>query len=73
MFADNNFSNICSFIFKVIHLFTAKEDDLSEKVVTDEEELDGIDIGGIGILEESSRHWNLKIFAKNKAKGFASQ
>ena len=53
MFADNNFSDICSFIFKVIHLFTAKEDDLSEKVVTDEEELDGIDIGGIGILEES--------------------
>ena len=53
MFADNNFSDICSFIFKVIHLFTAKEDDLSEKVVTDEEKLDGIDIGGIGILEES--------------------
>ena len=55
MFADNNFSDICSLIFKVIHLFIAKEDDLSEKVVTDEEELDGINIDGIGILEDLPR------------------
>ena len=55
MFADINFSNISSFIFKAIHLFIAKEDNPSVKVVTDEEELDGIDIDDIGILEDLPR------------------
>ena len=38
-----------------IHFFIAKEDDPSEKVVTDQEELDGIDTDRIGILEDLPR------------------
>ena len=37
-------------IFKKSHVFLEKEDNPSNKVVTVEEELDGIDIDGIGNL-----------------------
>ena len=37
-------------IFKEDHVFLEKEDNPSNKVVTVEEELDGIDIDGIGNL-----------------------
>ena len=37
-----------SFIFKENHVFIEEEDNLSDKVVLTEEELDGIGIHGIG-------------------------
>ena len=46
MFPDIDFSNFSSFIFKVHRIFIEKEDYPSEKVVIDEEELDGIDKDG---------------------------
>ena len=52
MSADIGFSNFSSFIFKVNHVFNEKEDNLSEKIVIDEEKLDGIDRDGIGKLED---------------------
>ena len=55
MFADIDFSNFSSFIFKVNDTFIEKEDNPSEKVVRDEEELDSIDMEDIGNLEESPR------------------
>ena len=45
MFADIDFSNSSSFIFKVNHIFIEKEDNPSEKVVKDE--VDGVAIDGI--------------------------
>ena len=46
-FADNE---TIKFIFKDIHVFIEEEDNPSDKVVTFEEELDGIDVNGIGNL-----------------------
>ena len=43
MFADIDFSNYSTFIFKAHRVFIEIEDYPSEKVVIDEEELDGID------------------------------
>ena len=45
-FADIDFSDFSSFTFKVNHVFMEK-DNTVEKVLQDEEELDGIDIDGI--------------------------
>ena len=55
MFANIYFSNFSSFIFKSNHAFIVKEDNPSEKVVIDKEELYGIDIDGIGNLEDFPR------------------
>ena len=44
MFADIDFSDFSIFIFKVNHIFMEKKDNPVEKVVTDEEEPDGIEI-----------------------------
>ena len=65
MFANIYFSNFSSFIFKSNHAFIVKEDNPSEKVVIDKEELYGIDIDGIGNLEDLPRtvfiNQNLKV------------
>ena len=45
-----NFSDFSSFIFSVIHIFTGKEDNSSDKIVIVEEELQGIKN-----LQDSSR------------------
>ena len=50
IFAYIGFSNFSSFIFKVNHVFIEK-DNLRENAVIDEEELDGVDIYGIGNSE----------------------
>ena len=50
IFAYIGFSNFSSFIFKVNHVFIEK-DNPRENVVIDEEELDGVDIYGIGNSE----------------------
>ena len=55
IFVDIDFSNLSSFIFKANHVFIENQDNPSEKVVTDEEKLDGIDIDGIGNLEDLPR------------------
>ena len=52
MFADIGFSNFSSFIFLV---FIENKDNLSEKVVINEDRLDGIDIDGIGNLQDLPR------------------
>ena len=44
-----------SFIFKESHAFIEEQDNPSEKVAMVEEELDGIDIDGIGDLADLSR------------------
>ena len=46
-FADINFSDFSIFIFKVNRVFMEETDNPVEKVVIDDEELDGIEIGGI--------------------------
>ena len=46
-FADIDFSDFSSFIFKVNHVFMEEKDNTVEKVLQDEEELVGIDIDGI--------------------------
>ena len=43
-FADFDFSGFSLFIFKVNHVFMEEKDSPVEKVVIDEEKLDGIDI-----------------------------
>ena len=50
-FADIDFSDFSIFIFKVYHVFMEEKDNPLEKVVIDEEELDGIEIDGILNLE----------------------
>ena len=52
-FAD--FSNFSSFIFKVNHIFMKEKDNPVEKVVIDEEELDGIETDGILNLKNLPR------------------
>ena len=44
-----------SFIFKENHVFIEEDDNPLDKVVTVEEELDGIDIDGIGNLVDLHR------------------
>ena len=46
-----------SFVFKENHVFTEEEDNLSDKIVIVEEELDGIiiDVNGIGNLMDLPR------------------
>ena len=68
-FADIEFSNFSSFIFKLNHVFMEENENLEEKFIVGEEELDGIAIDGIlnsenlpvyrwRILEsKSSRRW----------------
>ena len=46
---------LSSFIFKENLVFIEEEDNPSDKVVRDEEELDGIDINGIGNLVDLPR------------------
>ena len=46
-FADINFSDFSSFIFKVNQVLMEEKDNPSEKVVIDKEELDCIVIDGI--------------------------
>ena len=46
-FADINFSDFSIFIFKVNCVFMEETDNPVEKVVIDDEELDGIEIDGI--------------------------
>ena len=55
MFAGIDFSNFSDFIFKANHVFIENKDNISEKVVIDDEELDGIDIDGIGNLKDLPR------------------
>ena len=51
-----DFSDFSSFIFAVNHFLTEEEDNpLEEKVVLDQEELDGVDIDGIRNLEDLRR------------------
>ena len=52
MFPDIDFS---IFILKVNHVFLEGKDNSVEKVVTDEEELDGIEIGDILNLQNIPR------------------
>ena len=52
MFAGIDFSNFPAFIFKANHVFIENKDSISEKNVIDDEELDGIDIDGIGNLKD---------------------
>ena len=65
-FADIDSFNVSSFIFKENHVLI-EENNPSEKIVIDEEELDGIDRDGIGNLEDllrlvfiSEECWNPK-------------
>ena len=51
-FADVDFS---SFIFKVNHVFIWEKENPSEKIVINEEDLDGIEIQGILSLENLLR------------------
>ena len=46
-FADIEFSNFSSFIFKLNHVFMEENENLEEKFIVGEEELDGIAIDGI--------------------------
>ena len=46
-FADTDFCDFSSFIFKVNHVFMEVKDNPLEKVVIDEEEIDSIDIDGV--------------------------
>ena len=55
MFAGIDFSNFSDFIFKANHVFIENKDNISEKVVIDDEELDGIDIDGVGNLKDLPR------------------
>ena len=50
-FADIDFSNFSSFIFKVNHVFMEEKDNPSEKVAIDKEDLDNIEKDGILNLE----------------------
>ena len=54
-FASIDFSDFCIFIFKVNRVFMEEKINPVEKVVTDEEELDGIEIDGILNLEHLPR------------------
>ena len=54
-FADTDFSNLSSFIFRVNHIFVGEKDKLVEKNATNEEELDDIEIDGILDLENLPR------------------
>ena len=56
-FADIGFSDFPIFIFKVnqVFMFSWKKKTTLEKVVIDEEELDGIEIDGISNLENLPR------------------
>ena len=58
LFADISISDFSNYIFKVNHVFIGKEDNLLEKFVLDEEELDvldDIDIDHIGNLQDLPR------------------
>ena len=46
-FADIDLSDFSSFIFKANHVFMKEKDNLAEKVVINEEDLDGVEIDGI--------------------------
>lgn len=54
-FADIEFSNFSSFIFKLNHVFMEENENLEEKFIVGEEELDGIAIDGILDLENLPR------------------
>ena len=54
-YADTDFSNLSSFIFRVNHIFVGEKDKLVEKNATNEEELDDIEIDGILDLENLPR------------------
>ena len=54
-FADIDFSNFSSSIFKVNHNFIEEEDSSVGKVVADEDKLDGIEIDDLLNLENLSR------------------
>ena len=46
-FADIDLSDFSSFIFNANHVFMKEKDNPAEKVVINEEDLDGIEIDGI--------------------------
>ena len=54
-FADVDFSDFSSFIFKVNHVFMGEKENPAEKVVINEEDLDGIETDGILSLENLLR------------------
>ena len=54
-FADVDFSGFSSFIFKVNLVFMGEKENPAEKVVINEEDLDGIEIDGILSLENLLR------------------
>ena len=66
-FADIDFSPFSSFTFKVNHIFMEEREKLVEKIVINEEELDGIETDDILDSENLPRtvfidqeYWNLK-------------
>ena len=54
-FADIDFSDFSSFIFKVNHVFMEEKDNPAEKVAIDEEDLDNIEKDSILNLENLPR------------------
>ena len=73
MFAGIDFSNFSAFIFKANHVFIENKGNISEKNVIDDEELDGIDIDGIGNLKDLPRILSIDYLQKEEARGFTSQ
>ena len=55
MFADIDFSDFSIFIFEVNRVFMEEKDKPTEKDAINDEELDGIEIGGISNLQNLTR------------------
>ena len=62
LFADIDFSNFPSFIFKVNHVFMEEKDNPVGRVVINGEKLDGIDIdGSLNRVFIDYKCWNLTV------------